>query len=126
MGDDNVVDITKARGSIEIKRDPSHPERAACQHRAVWIWANEPILECRTCGATVDPHQWIRRHVGNWENVLGELKYTKRDLEREIGELKKAVRILRREYADEAEKREAERSIMVMPPRKSYTQDPPR
>jgi hypothetical protein len=121
--DDKVVPLTSAPSipGLQVKRQTTAERKDPfCKHWQIWVYAREPIIECKTCGAIVDPYQWLRLTTDNWQAAQDRVKYQITDMERERDELKKAVRLLRGEYKDETEKREAARAIMVMPPRKAF------
>jgi hypothetical protein len=111
-----VVSFRDAAPSARLKTLDWSDQRAQCKHRGVEVWMKEPILECKKCGAVVDPYAWIRERCSDWEEVMADIKYKRKAAESDLNEIKKALRILRAEYKDEAERRKAERALMVLPP----------
>lgn len=112
----NVVALQLPRPSARLKRLDFTDPRARCQHEKVEIWPNQPRIECKACGALVDPYDWLRKHCREWQRMEDDLEAERQNVRDEIEELKKARRLLRQEYADEVEKRRTERAIMVLPP----------
>lgn len=116
--DSNVITFRRDVPASRIKRPEGNAKRQCCQHRQVEIWACEPVLECRDCGAMVDPYDWIRTLTHEWGDVERQHAYRKREAEREMAEIEKKLRALRGEFRDETERREASRAIAVLPARK--------
>lgn len=116
--DDNVVNFAAAAPSLKfVQREPGDPRRF-CDHRKIEVWQDEPIIKCTKCHATVDPYRWIRDRCTDYRRLHEAETFRINDAKQELAELTIALRLLRREYADEAEKRRAERQLMVMPPRR--------
>ena len=61
---DNVVQIASRPRPVSLTARESKPR---CDHVRVLIDREQPILECATCGAIVDPYVWIRRLTREWE-----------------------------------------------------------
>lgn len=122
-GSDNVVSFRAAAPSARLKELDWTDKRARCEHKKIEVWAKEPILECRDCGAVVDPYAWIRSRINDWRYWQEAERAKYDDLKREREDLQKQVRILRGEYKDEAERvaaeRAAARAVAIMPPRRS-------
>lgn len=116
----DVIDIKKALPSARFKSLEWSDKRTTCKHDQVEIWPREPILECSNCGAVVDAYAWIRQVCERWRDMEAQVRFKVADMKREADDLKKALRILRAEYKDENERRQAERALMIMPPRKHY------
>ena len=117
--DDNVVDFRAASTpSARLKEFDWSDKRARCPHKSILVWAKEPILECGSCGAVVDPYQWIRDRVSDWRSMVEAVEFKKRMAQEELDSLKKQLRLLRREYKDEAEKRRAEGQVAILPPQR--------
>jgi hypothetical protein len=119
MSDDNVVSFRKDVPSARLKRLDWNDKRATCRHRCIEVWVKEPIIECSDCGAVVDPFAWIRDLTNEWEEVDRRRDQLRQDAEREMAEIKKQLRMLRGDLRDEKERREAERAVMVLPPRRT-------
>jgi hypothetical protein len=118
---DNIISFQSAAPSARFRKldttDAGERKRQTCQHRAVLVWSREPVLECKDCGGIVDPYQWIRDRVRDWENMISAEKYKVDEIKRESEQLKKALRFLRKEFADEREKYEAEHAVATLPPK---------
>lgn len=114
---DNIVNFRSGAPSARLKHLDWSDERTRCQHKRVEVWAKEPILECADCKAIVDPYQWIRDRCRDWDEIESTHKFRKAEMKSEENSLRKALRLLRGEYADVKERREAERSLMVLPKR---------
>lgn len=117
MSDENVVSFRAAAPSARMKTFDKPDARALCDHRQVQVWRREPILECEKCGAVVDPYEWIRGRVQDWDRMQESLEYRREEVIRETKQLQAALRILKGEYKDEQERRMAERALMVLPGR---------
>lgn len=113
-----VIDLKSRGPSAALKKLEWTDKRSSCQHERIEIWPREPIIECADCGVVVDPYYWLRRVCERWRMVEDTAAYRARALKDEADEIKKSLRILRAEYKDESERREAERSLMRLPPRK--------
>ena len=121
MGDapkDNVVNFRPVGPSASLKKQDWTDKRRQCQHVAVEVWADEPILECQECGAVVDPYRWIRDRVSDWDQITARQEFRKREIVAELNELRAALKVLRGEYADERERQAAKSALMVLPPRR--------
>ena len=112
MSDDKVVPFVPGVPSMAFRETATNAKRAFCQHWRIAVDGSEPIIECRDCGAIVDPYQWLRQSIRNWDAPIKTREFK---LETEIENRKRALRILRNECADEAEKRIAARAIAVLP-----------
>lgn len=117
--DSNVIDFVGAGvpGMAIKPRDIGDPRRF-CKHRQIMVSSDEPIIECATCHAYVDPYNWLRERCADYKKLYDAQTSLVEEAKRELAELKTALRLLRREYADEAEKRRAESSLMILPPRR--------
>jgi hypothetical protein len=115
---DNIVSFRAAGASALFKDRQTLPERRLdCRHKPIWVYADEPILECRNCGAIVDPFRWIRDRVNEWKSMQAAVDWKIAEAKRELDGLRTAIRQLRGEWKDESEKR---RTLMIQPPRKSF------
>lgn len=114
----NVLDLKAGLPSARLKRLDFGDKRARCRHRAIAVWPREPIIECVNCGAVVDPYEWIRTVCRNWEMMKNNQEIERAETAAEIAELKKALKVLRREYAGEAERRQLESAVAILPPRR--------
>lgn len=112
----NIVSFRDAAPSLHLKKLDWTDKRASCPHKAVLVWPKEPILECKTCGAVVDPYQWIRNRCDDWAMMRDAKKFERDQLQSEIDGLKKMLRLIRGEYRDERERHEAKSRLMVLPP----------
>ena len=119
---ENVISFRDASPSARLKALDWNEKRARCEHKKVEVWLKEPILECRTCGAVVDPYEWIRGRVRDWKQWQDSERFRCEELKLEREKLQKELRKLRGEYRDEAERaaaeREAARAVMVLPPQR--------
>lgn len=117
-----VLAFRRAVPSARLKSLDHDEKRAACQHLCIEVWPHEPIIECATCGAVVDPYHWIRGLTLDWAEVERRRDQIKREAEREMAEIRQQLRALRGEYRDEAERvaaeRQAARAVAVLPPRR--------
>lgn len=116
--DDNVISFRTAAPSAQMKKLEWSDKRSRCDHRQIEVWPKEPIIECVACGVVVDPYAWIRDRCRDWERVMDNVKYKKNAAEQEMKEILGKLRALRKEYASEAEKRSAERAVMILPAQK--------
>lgn len=112
--DDRVVPFVPGTPSMAFREHTDH-KRAFCQHWRIAVDQREPMIECRDCGAIVDPYHWLRQSIRNWDAPIRDREAKIRQLDNEIEGRKKALRLLRKESADEAEKRQAARAIAVLP-----------
>lgn len=118
MEDDKIVAFRPGVPSMRLKSLDWTDKRAHCKHTAIEVWQDEPILECKDCGAVVDPYRWIRDRCATWKRMEDEVDYRVKEAKGELKELTKALRILRGEYEGERERRQAETALMVLPPRR--------
>lgn len=118
MSEDKVVAFRAGAPSMRLKSLDWTDKRAHCKHVAVQVWQDEPILECKDCGAVVDPYRWIRDRCATWKKMEDEVGYRVKAAKGEMEDLQKSLRILRGEYKDERERRQAETALMVLPPRR--------
>ena len=111
---DNIVKLADFAPSLSVKRVDWTEKRARCKHRAISVWAKEPIVECRDCGAVVDPIQWIRDRCNDFDYLQAE----KKRLESDIAALQESKKLARAAVRREREKahRELDRQAMVLPP----------
>lgn len=91
MGDEpknNVVKLQPRAAGVEIKRMDRNDKRSTCRHPSVWIWESEPIMECRDCGAMIDPFVWMRANFKKFDQQIAD-KIAERDrIAAETAELK--------------------------------------
>jgi hypothetical protein len=118
--DGKVINFKTAAPSARMKQFDAADKRPSCPHHHIEIWHKEPIIECQDCGAVVDPYYWIRQRCEDWRQMEDAVQWRINAAKRELEELRVAVRLVRKEYKDEAEKRQAERQLMVMPPQRSF------
>lgn len=80
----------KQSPSIAVERDGKHG--IGCGHPCpVAVFENEPRVECRSCGANLDPIEVLReyaRHERNFCYSLEHLRKERKDLSDEIKKLK--------------------------------------
>jgi hypothetical protein len=113
----NVVSIRTAAPSASVREREWSDKKAQCEHKAITIDSSEPVIECRDCGAIVDPYRWIRDRCRDWSRWIDNEQYRQREMRDETKRLQAALRLVRKEYRDEQERRVAEREIMVLPGR---------
>lgn len=118
--DEKIIQFRDAAPSVRLKRLEATDQRRVCKHRSTLISMEEPILECADCGAIIDPHQWIRILTKEWEQVQNRVEFMRVEAEREMKEIRKQLRVIRGEYADEKERQEVKKTLMVLPPRKAF------
>jgi len=115
MSDDKVIKFAPGTPSMAFRERALDAKKSLCRHWRIAVDSREPIVECRDCGAIVDPYAWIRQSIGNWDGPIREREFKIKQLDDEITNRKSALRILRNECATEAEKRHAARAIAVLP-----------
>jgi hypothetical protein len=117
-GESNVVEFRRldSSPSAQLKRLDITDKKRSCQHKKVHIWVSEPILECKDCGAIVDPYWWMRQTIGSWSSIYDGIKFQENEARKELEALKREIRKLRREFKDEAERQAPDREIMRLPP----------
>lgn len=113
--DDKVVPFVPSTPSMAFKERGGDIKRAICKHWRIAVSQDEPMIECRDCGAIVDPYRWLRQSIGQWDGAIREREFKIQQLDGEIEGRKTALRLIRKEYESEAEKRRAERAIAVLP-----------
>lgn len=92
---DKVVTLRPLRQGAEIKRSAPDDKRRACRHHSVWIWEDEPILECRACGAVLDAHDWMRKNLDGFAAGIEEKRQERDRLAAQVEELRRWNPILR-------------------------------
>lgn len=85
----NVIGFRPLPPGAEIKNAPANDKRRTCRHASVWIWEGEPIIECRSCGAMLDPVDWMRKQITVLNRQLEEKAAERNRVSAQIEELKR-------------------------------------
>lgn len=97
----NVVDFAKLR-TISMKR--RRKRIAHCRCLGVWVDEQTRFLECKNCGASVDPFDYVLLWAKKEESLTFELS----SLKKEVHTLQKTKELLKSEVVNlKAQKRRA-------------------
>lgn len=117
----NVVAFPKeAKPTLQAEPRDLTCRKRICGHSRCVIRELEPILECKDCGAFIDPYEWMRknvRHIG--ATIKGGAEKQRDELLREAEELSKLVRQLRGDFKSEIEKRRFQSQVVIKPPKRA-------
>ncbi len=105
-GEGNVISIKRAVSDPDEPHEPALMKKKGLSYNArpcahgggVWLDTELRTLECRSCGATVEPFEWLYGYMSKWSGAWENFMYARKrhhEYIREEREIKKSLASLR-------------------------------
>ena len=113
---DNVIDFSKKKASENSALSLGVTRKKFCKCIAVTVCEHSRTMECRQCGASVDPFQWALKMCSDWEKLETNRKTVRADLERKMALVATAKKELKNVKARLTSAKRALRELPVARP----------